>query len=310
MVLKVTVQVANIRMEPDSNSKLVKQVPVGTLLMARSQVGEWYEVILTDEAGNESSAYIHSLLVEVVSGGVEPEREAEPVAPPVRETVREPVREPARTSYPAVTYPGDYNRGGMKAFGGFLAANVTFSDIEGYDPGEYKKSRLGFFGGVGYESGSRLGFELDVMYMPKGVKYSGDISTTELNGSFEFTFAVTEVSVPLLLKMRLMPGSTPYIVAGGEVGLILSSKVKYKIETGTETISGTEDAKDSTASLDYGIVFGLGYELNSGPIPIYVEGRYHLGLADITAADGDVAEVQDEDWVKTNALVVMVGIRF
>ena len=49
--IKVKVQVADVREEPDLKSPIVKQVPVGTLLKAQSKILNWYEIVITDNAG-------------------------------------------------------------------------------------------------------------------------------------------------------------------------------------------------------------------------------------------------------------------
>jgi hypothetical protein len=120
----------------------------------------------------------------------------------------------------------------------------------------------------------------------------------------------------VLLKVKFKPGSTPFIVAGGEVAYILSSKVNWSWDNPQtqQTESGSEDIKDYTNKLDYGLVFGAGYELNMSGMSLVIQGRYHLGLANIMkteeAGAGSPNLVQDSSWARTNAIVLMLGIMF
>jgi len=81
-MLKVKVQVANVRAEPDMNSAIVKQVKFGTQLESRQKIGDWFEIMVTDDTGTAISGYINSSVVDVVStGGAKPAPQASP--PPV-----------------------------------------------------------------------------------------------------------------------------------------------------------------------------------------------------------------------------------
>ena len=306
-VLKVKVQVANVRMEPDTNSAVVKKIPLGTLLESNNKLGDWYEIVIADDEGNAQSAYIHHMVVDIIAGETR-----QPEQPAQREIPR-----PSQTQPRPVPSFGDYPQGGFKVLGGLVSANISTSDVpvEGLDINDFKKSKLGFFGGVGYEIGGRLSFEANVLYMQKGVKYEGAVPQDVgegVQGNFSVTSNMNVISVPLLIKYRIMPGNTPYFFGGGEFSLIMSNDVDYEFtdpDTGV-TISGSEDAKDGTQDFDYGLVFGAGFEMNKFSIPIFFEVRYHMGLADIAGTDENFPQVQDTDSVKTSALVLLVGVRF
>lgn len=306
-VLKVKVQVANVRMEPDTNSAIVKKFPLGTLLESKNKLGDWFEIVITDDEGNTQSAYIHYMVVDIIAGG-----EQQPEQPVQREISR-----PRDVQPPSVLGVGDYPRGGFKILGGLASANIATSDVpvEGIDINDYKKSKLGFFGGVGYERGSRLSFEANVLYMQKGVKYEGAVPQEigqGTQGNFAVTSSLNVISIPVLVKYRIMPGNTPYVFGGGEFSLIMSHDVDYEF-TDTEndiSISGSEDAKDGTQDFDYGLVFGAGFEMNKTPIPLFIEFRYHMGLADIAGTDENYPQIEDTDYAKTRALILLVGIRF
>jgi hypothetical protein len=95
------------------------------------------------------------------------------------------------------------------------------------------------------------------------------------------------------------------------VALVLSHNVKYSVRdnnSGTG-LSDTEDAKEQTESLDYGIVFGAGVKLVTPVLPLSIEVRYHLGLANLSKTDPG-NPVAEEDTVKTSALVIFIGTGF
>ena len=209
----------------------------------------------------------------------------------------------------------------VKLIGGLASANISFSRDPGSDFGvsidSYQKSKLGLVGGIGFEMGSRFGVEIDILYIQKGVKFEGSGSDPLFGeaGSFDVTANLDEVSVPVLLRFEFLEGTTPYILGGGEVGYIISSKAKYNATDNAtgKTYSGTEelDQTDNLNKLDYGLVFGAGLEIDSLTIPFFIEWRYHMGLANIFKSDADTpTQAQDDDWVRTKTVVVTIGIKF
>ena len=315
IIIKVNVQVANVREEPDSNSPIIKQVPVGTLFEAQSKIQNWYKILITNDAGNSVSAYINAIVVDVISGG-------QNVQKPEPEVYREPVRREApkpeteRIEYGPASAPG-----GLKVLGGVGLANITYSQdgsaAAGTSIDQYKKSKLGILGGIGYQSGSRFGFEINFLYVQKGVRFEGSDSGSAVGtgGSFDVKVKVTEVSLPVLVKIRFKEGSTPFVIAGGEIAYILSSKADYwaKDDATDEIYSGTEDLNeyDNMNKIDYGLVFGAGFELVSGPVPLSIEGRYHMGMANLFKNDElSSGNLEDSDWMRTNLLTVILGITF
>lgn len=315
-VVKVKVEVANVRAEPDASSPIVKQVPKGTLLEANSQVGVWFEVTILDDSGASISAYIHSRIVDVIG-------EEAPVQEPRVQPRVSPQRQPARQAPAAPAYPSYPARapGKLRVLGGLDMASVTYSQDGSTQAGasidDYKKSKMGLLGGIGYEFGGQMGVEIDFLYMQKGVKFAGIYNTNGAGTGVDFDVKVKldVVTIPVLFKFKLAPGSTPYVLAGGEIGYILSSKLDYdavNLET-DEIYAGTEDLKDqeNMNSIDYGLVLGAGYELIGGPVPLSVEARYHMGLANLVKYDETLpGSVQNSDYVKTNALVLLLGFRF
>lgn len=311
-ILKIKVLTANIRSEPDLNAAIVKTLSFGTILESSTKIGEWFEILVDDESGNKISAYISANVVNVIGG------EARPAQPAEKPAVAAPVyQQPA-----GYVVPKAYFGGGFRVLGGLTSSNFSYdkSRLEeegGEDIDKYIKSRVGPMGGIGFETGSRFSLEFNVMYMPKGIKFKGDVSDG-FGGTvnFDMTMSVDEISVPVFFKMKILPGSTPFIFGGGEVGYVISSKLKYTVSNG-ESESGETDllniGGESTINrIDYGLVFGAGYELNMGSMDLTIEGRYYMGLANLNKqTEASEAEgVKSNDYFHTKALVVLAGIKF
>ena len=91
--LRVTVQKANIRFDPDARSRIVDQVPLGSVLKSDVREGNWYRVILPpDENGIVRGGYIHINLVEVLTEQFEPLKE--PIKEPIKEAPKIVEKEP------------------------------------------------------------------------------------------------------------------------------------------------------------------------------------------------------------------------
>ena len=86
-ILKVKVQTANVRSEPDASAPIVARVTAGTLLEVAGKDGAWYEVIMNDQSGKEITGYIRDTVVEVI-GADEEETEVAPRAAVRREVPR------------------------------------------------------------------------------------------------------------------------------------------------------------------------------------------------------------------------------
>jgi len=103
-----------------------------------------------------------------------------------------------------------------------------------------------------------------------------------------------------LLKVRFMPGTTPYILAGGEIGYILSQKILIEYNGQIEE----RDVKDEINRLYHGLVFGGGLELQTGGMNLLFEARYNLGLSN------QVKEADPGEYAKATAFTIVLGVKF
>jgi hypothetical protein len=147
------------------------------------------------------------------------------------------------------------------------------------------KNKMGFLIGGGIElfSVPHISLEIEALYFRKGSK-------VEVIG-VEGDYVLDEISVPALVKIKFLPGPSPYVVGGGEFSYILTHKLD------------DVDIKEDYKSFDYGLIFGAGYEMSMPGASLFFEGRYHLGMANLLENPGP------GESLKTKALVVIVGIK-
>jgi len=154
--------------------------------------------------------------------------------------------------------------------------------------------KIGFLAGIGLEKklNYKLLIEFDFLYFQKGSK--GESSSLPDN---KWTYNLKAISIPVLLRFKFMDRTSPYIFGGLEVAALVDHEVIYE---GQEAV----DVKDKTKSLDYGLVFGCGYEIELQEfLYFFIEGRYHLGLKNIISAPLEVESM------KTNAFLIVIGMR-
>jgi len=309
-VLKVKVMTANVRSEPDASSSVIKQLSQGTLLESRQKIGEWYEISITDDTGKILSGYIHNSVVDVVGGEKKEAAPAVPVVQPLRAAEPPPV---ANQAPPASFAPAAHaSFSGFKVMGGLTSASMTYKSQPGYEQFDsFKKPISGLGGGIGFEMGSQIGLEFDVLYIRKGIRFQGSDS----GYNFDIKMNIDELSVPVMIKIHILKqAGAPdfYLMGGGEAAYVVQAKGVYTV-TGPDvtTPSGTEDIKKNMNQLDYGLVFGAGFGLPLGGVHVFVEGRYHMGLAGIQKNSGKYAGTVPSDAIpKTNLLAIFAGLKF
>ncbi len=166
--------------------------------------------------------------------------------------------------------------------GGHLAKYA----VEPEGAGVEWKNKMGFLVGGGIElfSVPHISLDIDGFYFRKGSK-------VEVIG-VERDYTLDVISITPLVRVKFLPGPSPYVLGGGEFSYILTHK-----------LDGV-DIKNTTKSFDYGVIFGAGYEMSMPGASLFFEGRYHLGLANILKdpLDPDAS-------LKTKALLVIVGIK-
>ena len=104
----------------------------------------------------------------------------------------------------------------------------------------------------------RIALEVDALYFQKGSKIK--IIYGNVVGD-PFLERMDELSFPILFKYYFKQGSSPYVLGGGELAIVLAKDPK---------------------NIDIGLVFGAGFRKQVRSTYISLEGRYHHGLKDTT----------------------------
>lgn len=89
--LKVTAELANIRLKPSIGSVIIRQIPQGEILEAVRQEGEWYLVKIEPDESGAATGYVHESLVMPLEEGSRPDRKVKAEEPVAKK------REPQRT---------------------------------------------------------------------------------------------------------------------------------------------------------------------------------------------------------------------
>ena len=131
---------------------------------------------------------------------------------------------------------------------------------------------------------------------PEGL-YSQQGATVETSGVDHITIKFDSIVVPVLLRYKLKPTGQGLVFFGGP-SIGFNIKAKASASVGDQEI--TDDFSDEVESVDYGVVFGAGWE--SGRF--LIDARYTWGLS-VLSSDAD-----DTDQPRHRVISVMAGIRF
>ncbi|NML56680.1 porin family protein [Chryseobacterium cheonjiense] len=140
---------------------------------------------------------------------------------------------------------------------------VYKQSIEGVN-GE--KSKVGFQAGLGVNiptGAANFSIQPELNFISKGTK----IKNALVNQNFNFNY----IEVPVLAKYSFGP---VYVNAGPSVGFLMGKNNAVKAVYG------------KTKTIDFGLQMGAGVAIPAGPGKLIVDGRYNLGLSNISDAKG------------------------
>lgn len=180
---------------------------------------------------------------------------------------------------------------------------------------------IGFGGFVEYWFNPMFALQVNAQYNMKGTKAEGDIdySTTYLGipinftGNIEGTVKFSYLSFPILGKLAFGNEGAirPYLIAGPELGFVLSAKVKSEGNASVEFMGTTEsasasediDIKDEVESVEFAFDFGGGLLFPvGGNLNIFVDAQYSAGLTKVNKTGSDD--------VKNKVIYLNLGILF
>lgn len=180
--------------------------------------------------------------------------------------------------------------------GGLNLANVS---VDPEPTGIEFKTRTGMAAGafVGINLGP-VCVQPEFLYSQHGTKFDFEIMGVTVNN----TMKLDVLEIPILLKYNIpMAGNvTPSIFVGPGLGFVLSAK---QLSEAAGSSSET-DIKDDIESMNFGLVFGAGVNINVGSVIITLDGRYNLGFTNMNKISGSTTTI------KTNAIQIMAGFGF
>jgi outer membrane protein len=277
VILKVKVQTANVRTEPDMSSEAVAQVKLGTLLESSNKVGDFYEISITDKDGRTVYGFIHASVVEVLGGEEEKAKEPEPMVKPQRV-------EPAYAEFKKMGLGLFVGASSTSEYGSGLAFGANFY--------------LGITKNIGIEVGG-LRFQTTT-------KDNDDI--TKLSKG-----KLTVMPLQLSLMARFPVGAkiVPYIAAGGGYYLNSFTLDAAIVKSWDDLGVDLEEAIDNA----FGFHFGAGLDFFVNPnIAITAGVKYCLAKAKGSwtmkeQVSSEVTEGALPD-LKLNALVFGAGLKY
>ena len=116
----------------------------------------------------------------------------------------------------------------------------------------------------------------------------------------ETRIALGYLNVPIVANVYIFKGFA--IKAGVQFGFLTSAKLKYELKYEKNNINFDSSIKDDCKKFDFSIPMGISYQVPT--VPIYIDGRYNLGLTNIFKDDmGDKTS-------KNQVFQITVGYKF
>ncbi|TVQ69889.1 MAG: PorT family protein [Balneolaceae bacterium] len=179
--------------------------------------------------------------------------------------------------------------------GGVNIANISFDDFDD------NSSRTGFTIGAIVDIGIPMfpvGLETGLYYSQKGTTFDISETVEGMTLTADATIKLDYLKIPVLAKVNFGPPGpfSPHFVAGPYAGFILNAETESSFLGETFT----EDISDDVESMDFGLMVGLGADLNLMVTKISIQGRYSFGLTDVF----------EDDSSKNRVLSIVAGFSF
>jgi len=286
VILKVKVQTANVRTEPDMSSAAVAQVKLGTLLESSNKVGDFYEISITDKDGRTVYGFIHASVVEVLGGEEEKvTKEEEKVKKPEPKTEVKPQREePAYAEFKKMGLGLFVGGSSTSEYGGGLAFGANFY----------------------YGITKNIGIEVGGLRFQTTAKDTDD--ATKLSKG---KLAVMPLQLSLIGRFPVGAKLVPYVAAGGGYYLNSFTLDAALVQSWDGLGIDLEEAIDNA----FGFHFGAGVDYYVKPnIAITAGVKYCLAktkgswtMKDQVSSEETTGTLPD---LKLNALVFGAGLKY
>ncbi len=155
-------------------------------------------------------------------------------------------------------------------------AGVLLPSID-FVPTVFQETGWGIHGGISakYLSQKHLGMILEVNFAQRGWKQEFASGST-----LAYTRQLSYVEIPIMTHVYFGNKTRFILNLGPQISFLVSDKVKANTDFLQNPPAGTQFGQIQH-KFDYGLVGGLGMELNTKIGSFDVEGRYYFGLGDI-----------------------------
>jgi len=289
--LRVVADQANIRLDPDISSIIIRQVPKGTILNATEKKEDWFAVQLTSKQGAVVSGYVHKSLVIAIAPL--PEEKKPPIIPRIRpvEPEEDQPKSPFRFTL-SITGGGNYARGGDLNIGIKGLADL-YEDTFGIQ-GEGKIGSVH----LGYVLGLEVSFPLSRMLSwGIGAEHFQGKNNSQMDYSQGESSSVLHVrpdlrATPLSVFLSFNPIPELY-VKGGISYYFARCSYTYLFETD----NSTQQWKGKANARGLGLMGGIGYAKNYSPNLSFfaeiagrlIKMRGFTGKEDIQDSSGEIS---------------------
>jgi outer membrane protein len=286
VILKVKVQTANVRSEPDMSSEAVAQVKLGTLLESSNKVGDFYEISITDKDGRTVYGFIHASVVEVLAAEEEKvTKEVKKVIEPKPKSEVKPQRvEPAYAEFKKMGLGLFVGASSTSDYGGGLAFGANF-----------------YFGIT-----KNIGLEIGGLRFQTTTKDNDDM--TKLSKG---KLAVMPLQLSLMARFPVGAKIVPYVAAGGGYYLNSFTLDAAIVKSWDDLGIDLDEAIDNA----FGFHFGAGLDFFVNPnIAITAGVKYCLAktkgswtMKEQVSSEETTGTLPD---LKLNALVFGAGLKY
>ena len=169
-----------------------------------------------------------------------------------------------------------------------VKAGVNFANVDTNDETSWDSKtgiNLGFF--VEFELSKKFMFQPELLFSTQGAKL-------EEFGA-ELKAQINYINLPLMLKFKA--ADKLYLEAGPQIGFLTTAKTEMSFDGETEE----DDFKDETKSIDFGLNFGLSFDVMDN---LSLGGRYSIGLINI------IDEQEEDEEVKNSVFSIAIAYKF
>lgn len=169
---------------------------------------------------------------------------------------------------------------------GGLNISTLVGDTDGLDVKSLVGYNVGAFAAI--KINEKFTVQPEVLYSTQGAKFQN--AGADVNGTFytgDIDFKLSYINIPVMFKYYA--NEKINFELGPQIGFLTSAKTETKLDGFNQTVK--QDAKDFFNSVDFGLVFGAGYDFTEH---FFVDARYNLGLANIAKTeDGDNSKLKN-----------------